>query len=64
MLGYTPATQYAMPVGDDTLCLPRLASDLGVGMMFGDAGEAAFWIKPDDLARGRFENAWATLQGH
>ena len=64
MLGYAPATQEAMRLGSDALCLLQLGSDPGVEMMFGDVGEASFWITSEDLAQGRFEEAWVTLQGH
>jgi Domain of unknown function (DUF1963) len=64
MLGHAPASQEAKSVESETLCLLQLATDWGVGMEFGDVGEAAFWINPDDLSQNRFENAWVTLQGH
>jgi hypothetical protein len=64
MLGHAPATQEAMRIGSDVLCLLQLGSDPGVEMMFGDVGEASFWITGDDLARACFDKAWVTLQGH
>lgn len=62
MLGWAPATQRADASGD--VCLLQLTSDPGIGLMFGDVGEASFWIARRDLAARRFEAARAVLQGH
>lgn len=64
MLGHAPATQEAMGVDSDLICLLQLVSEEALGMTFGDAGEVAFWISGDDLTRGRFDNAKIRLQGH
>lgn len=64
MLGHAPATQQAMPVDSDAICLLQLATDDGVELTFGDVGEAAYWIKSDDLIERRFDKAWLTLQCH
>jgi uncharacterized protein YwqG len=32
--------------------------------MFCDMGAAQFWIEPADLAKGRFDKAWGTTEGH
>ena len=64
MLGHAPSSQQARMTDDPTLCLLNLASDAGLGWMFGDVGEATFWIEPDALSRRDFGAAWATLEGH
>lgn len=64
MLGHAPSSQQARETDDPTLCLLNLASDAGLGWMFGDVGEATYWIAPDALARRDFDAAWATLEGH
>lgn len=45
--------------------LLQLDSDLAIHehFMFCDMGAAQFWIKPDDLVAGRFDQAWATTEG-
>lgn len=45
--------------------LLQLDSDWGVDryFMFCDMGMAQFWIKPEDLAAGRFDRAWGTTEG-
>lgn len=64
MLGHAPSSQDARAVDDPTICLLNLPSDPGLGWMFGDMGEATFWIDPDALARRDFSRAWATIEGH
>jgi uncharacterized protein YwqG len=64
MLGHAPSSQKAMPLSANALCLLQLATDLGVGMSFGDMGEAAFWITQEDLAARRFDKTWLKMQGH
>ncbi len=39
-------------------------SRFALGWMFGDAGNATFWISPGDLARRDFGKVWATIEGH
>jgi hypothetical protein len=63
MLGHAPASQHAMSVDSDTVGLLQLTTDDAVNMMFGDVGEAAFWIRAEDLINRRFDAAWVTLQG-
>lgn len=45
--------------------LLQIDSDYGVddSFVFCDMGMAQFWIKPEDLAAGRFERAWGTTEG-
>jgi len=45
--------------------LLQIDSDLYVHrhFMFCDMGAAQFWIRPRDLARSRFDRAWATTEG-
>lgn len=64
LLGHAPSSQQARETDDPTVCLLNLASDAGLGWMFGDVGEASFWISPEALADKDFSKAWATLEGH
>lgn len=64
MLGHAPSSQQARMTDDPTLCLLNLASDDGLGWMFGDVGEATFWIEPDALAQRDFDAVSASLEGH
>lgn len=64
MLGHAPSAQDAREPDDPTLCLLNLQSDQGLGWMFGDVGEATFWIAPDALAARDLTRAWATIEGH
>lgn len=64
MLGHAQSAQEARPVTDPAVCLISLASGSATGWMFGDVGEATFWIAPEDLARRDFARAWATVEGH
>lgn len=63
MLGNAPSRQEARPFERDEVLLLHLESDDGVGFMFGDLGEAEFWIRKDDLAARRFETVTATICG-
>jgi hypothetical protein len=51
--------------GDGTILLLQIDSDRTVHehFMFCDMGVAQFWIKPADLAKGRFDKAWGTTEG-
>jgi uncharacterized protein YwqG len=50
---------------DGLVLLLQIDSDKAVDsdFVFCDMGAAQFWIKPDDLAAGRFDRAWATTEG-
>jgi hypothetical protein len=63
MLGYVSLSQSVHATDDPTRCLMCLSSDYGLGWMFGDVGEASFWISPEALARRDFGEAWAKLEG-
>ena len=47
--------------GDWRLLL-QLDSDDDAGVMWGDCGTLYFWVRAQDAAEGRFENAWLILQ--
>jgi hypothetical protein len=64
MLGHAPSAQEPLHPDDPTICLLNLASDHGLGWMFGDVGNCSFWIRPSDLARRNFTRIWGTIEGH
>ncbi|HEX8555376.1 MAG TPA: DUF1963 domain-containing protein, partial [Sphingomonas sp.] len=64
MLGHAPSAQEPLSLDDPTICLLNLASEQAMGWMFGDVGNASFWITPADLARRDFTKVWATIEGH
>jgi len=64
MLGHVPMIQSIPPgADDDTVCLLRLATDYGIEMRFGDAGNATFWIEGADLEQRRFDRCYASVEG-
>ncbi|MBX9885076.1 MAG: DUF1963 domain-containing protein, partial [Novosphingobium sp.] len=63
MLGYAPSSQQARMTDDPAICLLSLASDEGLGWMFGDVGEATFWISPGDLRDRYFGRVEALVEG-
>jgi uncharacterized protein YwqG len=50
---------------DGLILLLQIDTDMAVDkeFKFCDMGVAQYWIKPADLAAGRFDNAWATTEG-
>jgi hypothetical protein len=64
MLGHAPSAQDPLLASDPTVCLLNLPSEDAIGWMFGDMGEATFWIAPRDLAGRGFSKAWGTIEGH
>lgn len=64
MLGHAPSAQDPLDPADPIVCLLNLASEHGMGWMFGDVGNCSFWIAPDALARRDFGEAWGTIEGH
>jgi uncharacterized protein YwqG/Lon protease-like protein len=50
---------------DGLILLLQIDSDKAVDkeFVFCDMGAVQFWIKPDDLTAGRFDEAWATTEG-
>lgn len=64
MLGHAPSAQDPLHPDDPTLCLLNLASDAGLGWMFGDVGNAAFHISPAELAGQDFSKVKAEVAGH
>ncbi|MET1415947.1 DUF1963 domain-containing protein [Roseibium sp. HPY-6] len=46
----------------DRVLLLHLAGDVAMNWTWGDAGIVYFWISPQDLASGRFENTEAVLE--
>ncbi|HEX7820563.1 MAG TPA: DUF1963 domain-containing protein, partial [Sphingobium sp.] len=63
MLGYAPSSQQARMTDDPAVCLLSLASDQGLGWMFGDVGEATFWISLADLEHATFDGVAALVEG-
>lgn len=64
MLGYPRSCQDAPSVDEPEILLLHLATDYGVHMVFGDVGNASFWISPQDLAERRFDRVRAEVVGH
>ena len=64
MLGYAPSSQQARMTNDPAFCLLSLASDQGLGWMFGDVGEATFYIFPEALEARAFDRVEASVEGH
>lgn len=64
MLGLPPQSQQSVPVDEPDICLLNLPSDSGLGWSFGDAGEATFWISPEDLATRDFSRVRGVIEGH
>lgn len=64
MMGHAPSTQEPLHPDDPMLCLLNLASDEGLGWMFGDVGNATFYISREDLARRDFSRVEAEVVGH
>lgn len=64
MLGHAPSAQEPLHPSDPTVCLLNLSSDPVLGWMFGDVGNATFYISPEALARCDFSRAKAEVVGH
>ena len=47
---------------DDWLLLLQVDSDTDLNLVWGDVGRIYYWIRKEDLAKGRFENVWVILQ--
>ena len=65
MLGHPPSIQ------DDTLLrakrqilLLQVDSDYGMQWIWGDVGHLQFWILPEDLSAGNFDEVEITFAGH
>jgi len=63
MFGLGTAIQSAPLDHSDKILLLQLASTPSLFWMFGDAGVYQVWITPDDLRAGRWDRAFATLEG-
>ena len=46
----------------DWILLLQLDSDRDADLMWGDAGYLYYWIRAEDLAAGRFDRVWMSLQ--
>lgn len=64
MLGHAPSAQEPLHPDDPTICLLNLTSDSTLGWMFGDVGNATFYISPDALANHDFSQIEAAVVGH
>ncbi|WP_341365810.1 DUF1963 domain-containing protein [Yoonia sp. BS5-3] len=51
------------PTAGHGIRLAQFDSDYGVDFMFCDCGIIDFWIDADDLAKGRWDRAWAATAG-
>lgn len=61
MFGAGRSVQHATKQMIDYVLLLEIES---ADMMWGDSGAMQIWIKPGDLAKGRFDKAIATVEGH
>jgi uncharacterized protein YwqG len=60
---YQDARAAALEAGqDDWILLLQVDSDDECGWMWGDCGRVYFWIRQQDLAANRFDEAWTVLQ--
>lgn len=50
------------PGANDWILLLQIDTDESIGMRWADAGMLYFWIRRQDLAQRRFQNAWVVLQ--
>jgi hypothetical protein len=64
MLGHAPSAQDPLHPDEQTLCLLNFASDSTLGWMWGDCGNAAFFIMPNELANLDFSQIRAEVVGH
>lgn len=63
MFGYGFDYQYRPKECEGKLLLLQLNTDYSMFWMFADCGNIHFFIDPDDLAAGRFENVIVTIAG-
>ena len=64
MLGFGTEVQgHAERQSRTHILLMQFDTDASLGWMFGDMGNAQFWITPKDLASARFEAVIATVEG-
>lgn len=64
MLGHAASAQEAAAADGLPVLLLQLCWDDAIGMNFGDVGVASFWIKPEHLAKRRFDQVWGEVIGH
>lgn len=50
------------PGSNDWILLLQIDTDESIGMRWANAGMLYFWIRRQDLAQRRFQNAWVVLQ--
>lgn len=64
MLGHAPSAQSPLHPDEPDICLLNLASDAALGWMFGDVGNATFFITPGALSNRDFSQVEAEVVGH
>jgi hypothetical protein len=52
------------PEAEDHRLLAQFTYDSGLGWRFGDVGAFQYWLKPEDLAAGRWGRARLTFESH
>jgi hypothetical protein len=52
------------PEAEDHRLLAQFTYDSGLGWYFGDVGAYQYWLKPEDLAAGRWGKARLTFESH
>jgi hypothetical protein len=64
MFGCPDSVQVAAEENEDARLLLQLQCDDIAGFRWGDAGVLQFWIRPEDLEAGRWDQACMTFEGH
>jgi len=65
MFGHAVLLQNAgAMIEEDPVCLLQLANDDAIDLMFGDCGQATFWIRRSDLIERRFDRVEAVVESH
>ena len=66
-LGHVPRLHGIVPDVEgegDAVCLLQLACDPAIDLVFGDCGQATFWLSREDLRNGRFDRVVGVVESH
>ncbi len=67
MLGHVPRLHGIVPDVEgegDAVCLLQLACDPTIDLVFGDCGQATFWLSREDLRSCRFDRVVGVVESH